>query len=240
MACESHWSTGSDALDPESEERMFFDEHEWDTIDAATARIFPTDHDPGAREARVVRYIDRYLSGIGYIFATADGTGFLRMDGRIAEAWEERIIMLRTLYREGIRNMDHVAQESFRGAFVTLSDEQQDVVLELVAGTPKASTVVAGRMQPYGTTLQSVSDHDCDFFSALTLHTRQGFYGDPAYGGNKNKVGWQMIGFPGPASLAATNDCTYSLRSYLREDVDWAELIPHLRNQSLPRTVEIL
>ncbi|MEV8084971.1 gluconate 2-dehydrogenase subunit 3 family protein [Pseudarthrobacter oxydans] len=220
---------------------MFFDEHEWETIDAATARIFPTDHDPGAREARAVRYIDRYLSGIGYIFATADGTGFLRMDGRIAEAWEERIIMLRTLYRDGIRRLDQAAQELFSGAFVTLSDEQQDAVLEVVAGTPKASAVEAGQMQPYGTTLQSVSDHNCDFFSALALHTRQGFYGDPAYGGNKNRVGWQMIGFPGPESLAETNDCTYSVRSYLIEDVDWAELIPHLRNEALEMsTAEIL
>ena len=33
------------------------------------------------------------------------------------------------------------------------------------------------------------------------MHTRQGFYCDPIYGGNKNRVGWDVIGFPGPKSL---------------------------------------
>jgi hypothetical protein len=27
----------------------------------------------------------------------------------------------------------------------------------------------------------------------------QGFYGDPRHGGNLNRVGWKMIGFPGPS-----------------------------------------
>jgi gluconate 2-dehydrogenase gamma chain len=41
----------------------FFTRHEYATIDAATARFFPTDDTPGAREARVVEYIDRLLAG---------------------------------------------------------------------------------------------------------------------------------------------------------------------------------
>ena len=31
------------------------------TIEAATARIIPTDHDPGALEAGVIEYIERLL-----------------------------------------------------------------------------------------------------------------------------------------------------------------------------------
>ena len=34
-----------------------------------------------------------------------------------------------------------------------------------------------------------------------SMHTRQGFYADPIYGGNRDRVGWRVIGFPGPASL---------------------------------------
>ena len=70
-----------------------------------------------------------------------------------------------------------------------------------------------------------------DFFHALVLHTRQGYYGDPAYGGNKDRVGWKVIGFPGPESLAATNDLTYSVRDAFVQDHDWVELIPHLRGK---------
>ena len=47
-------------------------------------------------------------------------------------------------------------------------------------------------------------------------HTRQGFYADPIYGGNRDRIGWQVIGFPGPdladarSTPAATPRCTGS------------------------------
>lgn len=63
------------------------------------------------------------------------------------------------------------------------------------------------------------------------MHTRQGFFGDPAYGGNEGRVGWKVIGFPGPKSLADTRDCSYSVEHLSVHDRDWADLIPHLRNQ---------
>jgi gluconate 2-dehydrogenase gamma chain len=52
----------------------FFTAHEYATIEAATARFFPTDDTPGAREAGVVDYIDGLLSafrrrGVPLVFA---------------------------------------------------------------------------------------------------------------------------------------------------------------------------
>ena len=35
------------------------------------------------------------------------------------------------------------------------------------------------------------------FFEALLDQTVQGFFSDPIYGGNKDKVGWRMLEFPG-------------------------------------------
>jgi gluconate 2-dehydrogenase gamma chain len=41
------------------------------------------------------------------------------------------------------------------------------------------------------------------FFGQLVAITMQGFFSDPIYGGNRNKVSWQMLGFPGlPATYA--------------------------------------
>ena len=41
------------------------------------------------------------------------------------------------------------------------------------------------------------------FFDALLALTMEGFFADPIYGGNRNKVAWKMIGFPGlPATYA--------------------------------------
>src|SRR6266481_461412 len=35
------------------------------------------------------------------------------------------------------------------------------------------------------------------FFEALLQITMEGFFADPIYGGNRNKVAWKMVGFPG-------------------------------------------
>jgi gluconate 2-dehydrogenase gamma chain len=34
-----------------------------------------------------------------------------------------------------------------------------------------------------------------DFFDVVRTHTVLGFLGDPSYGGNRGKVGWNYIGF---------------------------------------------
>ena len=41
------------------------------------------------------------------------------------------------------------------------------------------------------------------FFARLLSMTMEGFFSDPIYGGNRNKVSWKMLGFPGlPATYA--------------------------------------
>jgi gluconate 2-dehydrogenase gamma chain len=230
MTSKSEWTVGGTPIDQDSEERVFFDEHEWATVDAATARIIPTDEDPGAREARAVRFIDRYLSG-DYVFASADGSGFLQLEGLPAAAWRERIDAMQQVYRRGIVELDATAVRSFGAPFRELGDEQQDAVLVELSGAPKPEPVNLGKGRPASTFLQGVSDDGMGFFDALVLHTRQGYYGDPAYGGNKDRVGWKTIGFPGPESLADTNSCAYSLREYFYLDHDWADLIPYLRSE---------
>ncbi|HTC91181.1 MAG TPA: gluconate 2-dehydrogenase subunit 3 family protein [Bryobacteraceae bacterium] len=34
-----------------------------------------------------------------------------------------------------------------------------------------------------------------DFFSLLRTHTMYGFLGNPSYGGNRDRIGWKLIGF---------------------------------------------
>jgi gluconate 2-dehydrogenase gamma chain len=35
------------------------------------------------------------------------------------------------------------------------------------------------------------------FFDLVLQNTMEGFFADPVYGGNRDMVGWKMIGFPG-------------------------------------------
>ena len=37
------------------------------------------------------------------------------------------------------------------------------------------------------------------FFAMLLQNTKEGYFSDPIYGGNKDMAAWKMIGFPGRA-----------------------------------------
>lgn len=213
---------------PGPDERLFFNDHEWETIEAATARIIPTDQDPGAREAGVVRFIDRYLSGINYIWAAADGSGFLQLAGKHAESWRVRIARFQQLYRDGIREVDSLARSQSGADFKDLEDAQQDAVLESLSGELKPSPLSREPDASGGAFQMGAFDDHGTFFPALVAHTRQGFYSDPIYGGNRDGIGWKVIGFPGPKSLKDTMDGTYSLREYYVQEYDWNDLVPQL------------
>ena len=230
MASRADWQVVPRSIADEPESHMFFSEHEWRTIEAATARIYPSDDAPGAREAKAVRFIDRYLSGLDYIFASADGSGFLQISGKDADAWRIRVEKLQRKYRDGIRSMDDISLETFGAQFCHIEEKRQDRVLEILSGAPKPIAVrVAASGEAH---VQNIADDALDFFNALALHTRQGTFCDPVYGGNAGRVGWEAIGFPGPESLLATQDCTYGHKDKFLTDFDWADLIPHLRDKA--------
>lgn len=237
MASQSQWPivpiTTADSPTP-----LFFTENEWDTVEAATARIIPTDRDPGAREAGVVRFLDRFLSGIQFIYATADGSGFLQMSGKDAEAWTERIAHRQKVYRQGIAQMDQLSRDRSGKDFLELSPEEQDDVLEAMSEQPRPQPVFlepqtlanSGQGGPPPTN-QPVNDEGLGFFDMLVLHTRQGFYADPVYGGNKDQIGWRVIGYPGPKSLADTVAGRYTTTDYMLMNATW----PYAQHPSVQR-----
>lgn len=88
------------------------------------------------------------------------------------------------VYKAGLAGVDAVAQRRFRSAFVALTPtEQDDVLLGLESGKADG--------WPKGTIGAS------DFFAAVRAHTIFGFLCDPAYGGNRDYVGWKVVGYPG-------------------------------------------
>jgi gluconate 2-dehydrogenase gamma chain len=44
------------------------------------------------------------------------------------------------------------------------------------------------------------------FFTRLRNDTIEGMFGDPMYGGNRDLVGWKLIGFPGAQRLYTPDD----------------------------------
>lgn len=208
----------SDVTGPAGAGGTFLDEHQRATVEAAMARIIPTDDLPGAREAGTVEFLDRYLSGIGFIYARPDGRGFEALDGKRAEAWTRRVEGAREKYVTGAAELDRRSRDIFGDDFVGLSGSQQDEVLHTVEsrGAEPRSINYGGPVEP--ALQQTSSETDLDFFRLLVMHTRQGFYADPVYGGNRDHVGWQVIGFPGPASLAEVHSARYSTLDWFAED----------------------
>jgi len=77
----------------------------------------------------------------------------------------------RETYTAGLSAIDQAARANGGRRFVELAAAQQDRVLASMEETP--------------------------FFGLVRTHTIQGTFCDPAYGGNQNFVGWDLVGYPG-------------------------------------------
>jgi hypothetical protein len=134
---------------------LFFNAAQAATIEAATARIFPSDDlGPGAVEAGVVVYIDRALAGP---YASLGDT-----------------------YRRAIAGLDAASATEYGGRFAELPVELQDQML---------AALEMGQLTGYGLPPA--------FMRLLIRHTREGMFCDPAHGGNRDLVGWRLMGYPG-------------------------------------------
>jgi gluconate 2-dehydrogenase gamma chain len=89
----------------------------------------------------------------------------------------------REAYRAGLAAFDAYCRSSRRAAFIELSERDQDsVLIDVETGAAASGGFPASSGQ---------------FFAMVRTHTLQGTFGDPFYGGNKDFIGWDLIGYPG-------------------------------------------
>jgi gluconate 2-dehydrogenase gamma chain len=164
---------GGSSASADGDTLMFLNSHEARTLEAVAARIIPGDESGGgAREAGAVVYIDRLLAGF-------------RKD-------------LRRGYRVGLRELDVLASQRSGAAFADLSDDAQDDLLRLLLGPEVPGRGPDGSTEPHAPGAgPSVSDDLRRLAAIIREHTIEGFFCDPAYGGNRRMVGWRLVGFPG-------------------------------------------
>ena len=62
------------------------------------------------------------------------------------------------------------------------------------------------------------------FFGVVYQTVMEGLFADPIYGGNKDKAGWKMIGFPGVVQVNAQNIVKYKNRQYKVDPVGIADM----------------
>ena len=153
-------------------------------LDAAVSRLIPADElGPGAKEAGVTCYIDRQLGSVWGSHGR-NYRGGPWPAGTPQQGFQSRLTP-REIYRAAIREVNLYCLKHYQKAFEFLKPEQQDEVLR--------------GLENGGIPLASLSSKL--FFDLLLRNTTEGYFADPIYGGNRDKVGWKLIGFPGvPAS----------------------------------------
>jgi gluconate 2-dehydrogenase gamma chain len=164
----------------------FFTDLEARTVEAIAERIIPQNgEEAGATQAGVVYYIDRTITGFGR--------------------------ELQRVYRLGLRALQRYCEQSYSMGYLEMTPEIQDEVVRTFLGAEVREEQEADLdllpVDPAnpGSTLGSSSLRadaaDVDLlvrlFGVVREHTVEGFFCDPIYGGNRNCVGWKLVGFPG-------------------------------------------
>jgi gluconate 2-dehydrogenase gamma chain len=170
---------------PEPEVWLTLNATEAAFIKAAVDTLIPADNlTPSGSDCGVAVFIDRQLAG-GF----GNGARLYRSGPYFpakAEHGYQLSLSPRDFFRAGIEETNAWTKKTYGKDFDRLSEGQREEAL-------KAHE--AGRAD-FGGGFTSAF-----FFDQLLQLTMEGFFADPIYGGNKDKVAWKMIGFPGlPAS----------------------------------------
>lgn len=92
-------------------------------------------------------------------------------------------------YVEGLEELERHAATTTGTSFVDLDRAGQEAVLREI------ESLAPGE----GPALRQ-------FFDLVIEHAYEGLFGDPAYGGNAQGAGWQLVGYPGPRPVLSAEE----------------------------------
>jgi gluconate 2-dehydrogenase gamma chain len=121
------------------------------------------------------------------------------IDLALAGAYAE----LQDFYRRGLAQLEAYCRATYKEPFVRLNPEQQDEVI-----TSLENGKATGFMYPSAR----------EFFNTLRIHTMEGMFADPLYGGNRDFAGWKLVGFPGAQAIFTPMDLQ-STQAFTREPI---------------------
>src|ERR1700745_266868 len=160
---------------------QFFPLDEATAVEALADRIIPPDpQTPGGKDAGCAVFVDRQLAGP---YGRQDGLyvqppfhAGTPNQGPQSEAGPAQ------KYREALAALDRACQAKYAGkAFDELAESDMDTGLK---------GLESGDFKLDGADGKS-------FFEQAVKDVQMGFFADPIYGGNRDMVGWKMIGYPG-------------------------------------------
>jgi len=166
-------------------------------IEAAVDRLIPADDlTPGGTDCGVATFIDRQLAGA---WGSGDRTYMQGpWDKGVPTQGYQSPMTPAEFFRAGIAATNAYCRKTLQKEFDRLAADQQVKVLQ---------DMEQGRAALDGVPAQ-------EFFNLLLATTMQGFFADPVYGGNRDKVAWKMIGFPGVIAIYSEHIKTYRNKKY--------------------------
>jgi gluconate 2-dehydrogenase gamma chain len=113
------------------------------------------------------------------------------------------------LYRAGITAANAFCVKTYGKSFDKITASQrQEFLLGLQAGKVTFENGPPARV----------------FFSTLYQNVMEGMFADPMYGGNRNKAGWKLIGFPGVIAVNYQNIEKYRDKAFPINPVSIADM----------------
>lgn len=98
---------------------------------------------------------------------------------------------LQTAYRRGVAELGRHCTERHGAPFAELTEESQDLIVGEL--DEQFAALEAGEAEIDDSRLLILAE----FFGMVRQHTLEGMFSDPMYGGNRDCVGWRLVGFPG-------------------------------------------
>jgi gluconate 2-dehydrogenase gamma chain len=132
-----------------------------------------TPREAATLEAVVARLIPADANGPGALEAGAARY----IDAALAQA----LASLRGAYSAGLAALDAHASATAGATFAELTPERQDELLTDLEEDRAPGFTPSARV----------------FFDLVLGHTLEGTFGDPHHGGNRDYIGWDLLGYPG-------------------------------------------
>jgi gluconate 2-dehydrogenase gamma chain len=157
-------------------------------VEALVDHMIPADDlTPKGTDVGIHLYIDRALSG-------AWGKGdrlYMQGPWKVGEPSQGYQLPLTPaqLYRAGIAATNAHCIATYKKAFDKLdATQREEVLIGLSSGKLSLGALPART-----------------FFATVYQTVMEGMFADPIYGGNRNKAGWKLIGFPGALAVNREN-----------------------------------
>jgi gluconate 2-dehydrogenase gamma chain len=184
------------------------------TLTATEAAFFSAAYDtfipadklsPSGTDCGLVTYMDRQLAG-----AWGGGARLYRsgpfLQGKPEQGYQLALTP-REYFAAGIKAANAWSRKTYGKDFDRLAPAERDAALK---------TMEAGKAE--------FADFDAkSFFEALYQSAMEGFFADPIYGGNRDKVSWRMVGYPGLPAAYANKALAYRGKKVVIEPLSIAD-----------------